>query len=392
MNVFRGIDLEVIEIRKWTDGSEEKIKRSLAEKKIVAILCDVPLVEEMEIKKADDGLLLGPCCSFSLINGKGVGIWNEIKKGPIGLIGSSSSGLRMLACMLSEVGISHAIHVGWRDFSQAIGGLSTIKALKFLKEDPDTECIAVIGVLPNQQVVKRIMKETEGDKPVLFLFLGYKAEELQTLEKFAQRVAQIVGCELKPEPSDEKLEKFAEEEASKLAYGQKYVRGIFSGRFACVEAQLILSWFGKTVYSNVPLKPRLRLPDPTSSQGHTFVDISMPELSPGVNPIVDPSPYVERIVREAKDEQIGALVFDIVLGHGAHEDPASVLSEAVIKARRVCESTMGYLPVFATIVGTDKDPQNLSKQRKKLEETEVILTSSTSRAITLAAMTAGFQK
>ncbi|MEM2300384.1 MAG: hypothetical protein QXI28_04195, partial [Candidatus Hadarchaeales archaeon] len=125
---------------------------------------------------------------------------------------------------------------------------------------------------------------------------------------------------------------------------------------------------------------------------HTFVDISMPELSPGVNPIVDPSPYVERIVREAKDEQIGALVFDIVLGHGAHEDPASVLSEAVIKARRVCESTMGYLPVFATIVGTDKDPQNLSKQRKKLEETEVILTSSTSRAITLAAMTAGFQK
>lgn len=364
----------------------------LADQKIVAVLCDIPLIEEIEIKKVEGGLLLGPGCSFSLIDRRGLGIWNEIKKGPVGLIGSSSSGLRMLACMLSEVGISHAIHVGWRDFSRAVGGLSTLKALKFLKEDPETECIAIVGILLNQQVVKRILREGEGNKPVLSLFLEHGLEESQTLEKFAQNVAKTVGHRLEVEPADEELEELAEEEASKLAYGQKYVRGIFSGRFVCAEAQLILSWLGKTVYSNVPLRPRLRLPDSSSSQGHTCVDISMPELSLGVNPVVNPSPYVERIVKEAKDEQIGALVFDVILGHGAHEDPASIFSGAITKARRICEATMGYLPVFATIIGTDKDPQDLDRQKKRLEKAGVILASSTSRAVTLAAMTAGFQK
>lgn len=383
--------MKIKEISKWTEDASERVKERLSAGEAVAILCDIPLVDEVELKKTDDGLLLGPACSFSIVERTGVGIWNEVGRGPVGLVGNSSSGLRALACMLSDIGISHAIHVGWRDFSQAVGGLGARRALRFLQEDPDTEYIAVLGTLPSQQVVRKLTRDVEGKKPLAFLFLDPAAKEHRTLEDFAREVAGLAGRRLDPDPPDEQMEVIAEREASKLAYGQKYVRGIFSGKFVCVEAQLILSRFGKTVYSNIPLKPRLKLPNPNASMGHTCVDISSPELSLGLNPIVDPKPYSERMIREAKDEQIGALVFDVVLGHGACPDPASVFSEAVAKAREICESTFGYLPAFAHVVGTERDPQNLRRQKKKLEEAGVILTSSTSRAVLLSAATAGFK-
>ena len=380
--------LEIAEVSGWSADREDTVRHLLEQGGVVAILCDIPLISEIELKRVEGGLLLGPACSFSIIGEKGIGIWNEVKPGPVGLVGTSSSGLRALACLLSGIGISHALHVGWRDLSQAVGAISTRRAIRFLQDDPKTECIVVLGVSSSPRVVRKLVEDVGGRKPVVFLLPDSPvAGGPSTLEEAAVTVARMMGQELNLEPPDDELDELAREEASKLAYGQKYVRGIFAGRFLCMEAQLILSRFSKTVYSNVPLRPRLRLPDPASSQGHTCVDISSPELSPEAHPSVKPEPYVRRILREAKDPWTGSIVFDLTLGHGAHADPASVLSEAVAKAREACEGTGGYLPVFVSLIGTERDPQDIRGQARKLRKAGAIAVRSPSRAALLAVKT-----
>jgi FdrA protein len=381
------VDLQIVEVSGWSAGQEDTVRHLLEQGRVVALLCDIPLISEIELKRVEGGLLLGPSCSFSIIGEKGVGIWNEVKPGPVGLVGTSSSGLRALACLLSGIGISHALHVGWRDLSQAVGAVSTRRAIRFLQDDPKTECIVVLGVSSSPWVVRKLVEDVGGRKPVVFLLPNSPAAGPSTLEEAAVTVARMMGQELNLEPSDDELDELAREEASKLAHGQKYVRGIFTGRFLCIEAQIILSRFSKTVYSNVPLRPRLRLPDPASSQGHTCVDISSPELSPESHPSVKPEPHVRRILREAKDPWTGSIVFDLTLGHGAHADPASVFSEAVAKAKEVCEGTGGYLPVFVSLIGTERDPQDIRGQARKLRKAGAIAVRSPSRASLLAIKT-----
>ncbi|HEY6707140.1 MAG TPA: protein FdrA, partial [Actinomycetota bacterium] len=81
---------------------------------------------------ADRGLLLmGPDCGTAILDGVGLGFANAVRRGPVGVVGASGTGIQEVTCLLDAagVGISHAIGVGGRDLSPEVGGIMTLRAL-----------------------------------------------------------------------------------------------------------------------------------------------------------------------------------------------------------------------------------------------------------------------
>jgi FdrA protein len=82
---------------------------------------------------------------------------------------------------------------------------------------------------------------------------------------------------------------------------------------------------------------------------------------------------------------------DVVLGYGAHSDPASVLAEAIHEARQCATGDGRSLPVVASICGTQNDPQGLERQQRILADAGVIVAPSNAMAARLAATIVGGQ-
>ena len=88
------------------------------------------------------------------------------------------------------------------------------------------------------------------------------------------------------------------------------------------------------IRSNIPLSPELALGPDLRDPGHVVIDFGDDVLTQGrAHPMIDPSLRLERIAAEARDETCGVLLLDLVLGYGAHQDPADELAEAVRHAR-----------------------------------------------------------
>jgi len=370
-------------------GNAEEIMQAIERKAHVVIPYDLPLPSEVEIKEkasAHGTLVLGPNCSTSFVDGEGFGVWNSLRRGPVGLVGTTSSGLRAISCLLNPIGISHSLFVGTRDLSQSVDGLGTFTAVRFLEEDEQTEVIVIVGIAPPSSVERKLTDLVKTlRKPCVLCMLGSKTpgevKKYETIEETVCAVAGILGKKVRFHAP---VEKILERESSQFAYGQKHIRGVYTGRFLCAEAQLVLERFGKTVYSNAPFNPRRRLADSNSSRGHSCVDMSATEISHGKHPALNPSLIGERIVRESKDLGLAVVVFDLELGNGAHPTPATELVPAVKDAKRRVEDTGGYLSVMASIIGTSGDPQGFEKQKKELERAGVVVLSTPTQAIQIA--------
>lgn len=375
-----------------------------AGKHVVLLGSGVSLEEEVELKQAAaerEILLLGPECGTAIIEGKGYGFANAVRRGPVGIIGTLGTGIQEVSCLVDEIGISHALGVGPHDLSQKVDGLGTIRALRFLEEDESTKVIVVIDLVPSTSVARRVLEAVKAvEKPAVVCLLGAglgpKFPEgvipARTLEDAAGHAIALVE---KREPrevtftlSPEKVRKIAEPEYRRFSYGQKYIRGLYSGGMLCAEAIMVMQELIGDVRSNIPLKPRLRLPDPRSSRGHACVDFGAAELARGRHPVVDLGPRCERILKEARDWETAVVVLDVMLGQGAHPDPAWELAEAIAKAKQTAERGGGYLSVVASVVGTQKDPQGLEAQREKLESAGVVVVPSNAQAARMAALTA----
>jgi FdrA protein len=83
-----------------------------------------------------------------------------------------------------------------------------------------------------------------------------------------------------------------------------------------------------------------------------------------------------RMLRE-DGPRAGCVLLDVVLGHGAHPDPAGELAP-----------TLGELaegrPVIAHVCGTDDDPQDASRQESTLREAGVVVAPTNAAAARLA--------
>jgi FdrA protein len=304
---------------------------------------NVPLKDEVALKKLalKKGLLLmGPDCGTALIAGAPLAFANAVPRGDVGIVSASGTGLQEVSSLLARMGkgVSHGIGVGGRDLSKEVGGLMTLAALDMLERDPATRRIIVISKPPAPSVARKIQKKAKGlKKPVTLCLLGAKGSAVRTLEAAAG---------FKPSHTFRVSAKGS-------------IRGLFCGGTLCAEAEIILKDNGVRAYQLIDLG------DDKYTRGRP-------------HPMIEPGLRNEHVAKALKDPKVGVVLLDVVIGYGAHADPAGLISVLLNKSKR-------KVLVIASVTGTENDPQVYSKQVKILRDAGVIVAGSNAQAARLAA-------
>jgi FdrA protein len=271
-----------------------------------------------------------------------------------------------------------------------------IEGFKALIDDPATKVIVLISKPPAKEVAEKILNMVKStEKPIVVNFIGGDRSQIErngayaciTLEDAAHKAVQLSRGEATKDfmgfTIDEKeVDKIAELELSKLKGEQKYLRALYTGGTLADEAMKMLGKEGYEVYSNIPLSPELKLCDIHKSLKHTCIDLGDDDFTLGKpHPMIDPIGRIERLPKEAMDDEVAIVLMDIVLGYGSNADPAGEMLPHIIDAKKAMEDRGKYLCVVGYICGTEKDPQNYKAQQQKLEEAGVILMPSNAQAV-----------
>ncbi len=340
---------------------------------------NVPLEQEVVLKRiaADRGLLvMGPDCGTAVVGGVGLGFANVVEPGPVGLVAASGTGAQQVLALLDAagLGVSAVLGVGGRDLSAEVGGLSTTTALARLDADPSVEHILVVSKPPAEAVASAVEEYAAGlATPVRFALLGPGRPDLTAQ---VEALLGDLGVAVPTWPTWG---------GPAVATTGGALRGLFVGGTLCDEAMLLASDSLGPVRSNIPLSPDLAVDADLHAPGHLMIDFGDDTLTRGrAHPMIDPTLRLEHLARLAADPDTAVLLLDLVLGHGAHPDPAASLAPA-IRSARVARA----LPVVVSCVGTAGDPQGLLRQATALAEAgaEVHLSNAlaTRRAVLLAA-------
>ena len=351
---------------------------------------NVSIDDELDLKKLavkKNLLVMGPDCGSSLIGGAGIGFANVVRKGSIGMISASGTGLQEFTCQVHNAGfgISHAIGTGSRDLSDKIGGLTTLTALDALEADPQTKVITLLSKPPGAKTIAKLSERLKNcKKPVVGCFLGIK-HEIDGGESFkcARLIDDAVRLSImqiddksfsRPDPFTREELNLMSREIASWSTRQKYLCGLFAGGTFCYQSQQILREAGIPVYSNVPLDPKYKLVDPDHSIEHTIVDMGDDHYTVGKpHPMIDGTMRKQRILVEGRSPQLAVLLLDFILGYNASLDLVGEQIDAIIEAKQLAQERGGALTVVASICGTYDDPQDLSLQTNMLRESGVIV-------------------
>ena len=361
---------------------------------------NVPLAEEQAVKRlaARKGLLvMGPDCGTAIIAGVPLGFANAVRRGGIGVVGASGTGMQEVTCRIHQLGegVSHAIGTGSRDVYEEIGGTTLLAGLDLLARDPATRVIVIVSKPPAASVAERALAAVrESGKPAVVLFLGAdlpgggNVHPVATLEQAAATAVALARGTPAAQAASATPAGFAAAVAG-LAPSQRFLRGLYSGGTYCTEAQLVWRGAGLTAWSNAPLDKRLALPHNAASREHTAIDLGADEFTVGrPHPMIDFAARLERLAAEARDPAVAAIVLDVVLGYGAHADPAGALAPAVRAARAAAAKDGRALLVLGFLCGTEEDPQRLPSQTAQLAESGMVLAPGSTAAAALAARAA----
>jgi len=345
---------------------------------------NVPIAEEIELKRLADrkGLLvMGPDCGTAILDGVPLGFANAVRRGRVGLVGASGTGLQQVSCLVDRLGegVSQVIGVGGRDLDERVGGLMMRAGIARLAADPGTAVIALVSKPPAASVARHVLEAARAAaKPVVVNFLGGDPAEIRragvtpaaTLDEAARlAVALARGESAEADGVDAERVARARARVGRFAAGQRHVRGLFSGGTLCQEAALILDQMSG------------------AAAQHTTVDLGADEFTVGrPHPMIDFRLRNERIVAAAADATTAVILLDVVLGYGAHPDPAGALLPAIDRARQHAARSGRALAVVASVCGTAADPQDLAQQEEKLAAAGVILAPSNAQAARLAAL------
>jgi len=336
---------------------------------------NVAVEDEIALKRraAQKGLLvMGPDCGTAIVNGVGLGFANRVRRGAIGVVGASGTGLQHVTARIHQLGggITHALGTGGRDLSEAVGAITARQALDLLRRDPETQVIVLISKPPAAAVADELLRLARATgKPVIVDFIGYKAPDSQqdnlyfahTLDATAALAVEIAAFEAGNSP-------ITNHQLPITPNAPRYLRGLFSGGTLAYEALLILQDYLPAVYSNAPLDKRFKLEKATVSQAHTIVDLGEDEFTVGrLHPMLDHELRIKRLLQEAEDPETALILLDVVLGDGAHPDPAGELAPAIAQALATANAAGRHLAIVAIVVGTDQDPQDFDRQVEQLQ-------------------------
>jgi succinyl-CoA synthetase alpha subunit len=360
---------------------------------------NIALADEVAIKceARERGLLvMGPDCGTAIIGGAPLCFANEVPRGDIGIVGASGTGIQEVSCLIARAGggISHAIGTGGRDFKAEVGAITTLMAIDALDADPATRHVVLISKPPEAAVARLVLdRVARSAKPFTICFLGASglalpanARAAATLRAAADASLAHVPAKWAPVRRQEhapKLERAAGHAALPRVRADRgtLVRGLFAGGTFCSEAQIVFAQAGLPVASNVPVPGARAIAG--AHGAHTMIDLGDDEFTRGrPHPMIEPAVRERPLAAALTDPAVGAVLLDVVLGHGAHPDPAGHLA-GLLGGRN------GGPLVIASVTGTDADPQPRGAQVDKLVAAGVMVADSNAEAAELAVAAVG---
>ncbi len=331
---------------------------------------NVSLDDEIKLKhKANKKnlLVMGPGCGTAIVNGIGLGFANRVRRGPIGLVAASGTGLQTVTTHIHNLGsgVSQAIGTGGRDLKNEIGAVSMFQGLRYLAADSNTEIIVLISKPPDAEIATQLLAAAhQTGKPVVVDFIGFAppAAQIGNLH-FAAGLDQAakLAVDLGKRPVQQKTD---------IERDEGYLRGLFSGGTLAYEVLNGLQLFLSPIYSNVPIRSEQELENPLNSKAHTILDLGEDTFTVGrLHPMMDNDLRLRRMKQEAEDKQVGVILLDVVLGEGAHPNPASELASAIAAHRKARKD----LEFVTLVIGTDEDPQQINEQIAQLTKAGAVV-------------------
>ena len=344
---------------------------------------NVPLEAERSLKERAHALgllVMGPDCGTAYIAGAPLAFANVVPGGRIGVIAASGTGLQEVSVLLARAGagISHGIGVGGRDLSDAVGGVSTLDAIDLLASDPATDHLILVSKPPGPRTARLVFERlAAAGKPCTAVVFGAGAIEappggpvpVPTLKDAVERAT---GRPIAPGYDAAAI---ARSEVERLTAGRHALHGLFCGGTLATEAHAVLAAAGIGAVSGSATSA-----PPGANAPHLVIDLGADEYTVGrPHPMIDPTLRTAKLREALAERQVAVVLLDIVLGLGAHPDPARPVRDAVRDAG--CDRPA----VVASVCGTADDPQDAERQAAMLAGAGVAIAPSNADAASVAA-------
>jgi succinyl-CoA synthetase alpha subunit len=375
---------------------------------------NVALEDEAALKRqaAERGLLvMGPDCGTGLIGGVPLGFANAVRRGAIGVIGSSGTGLQEVTSLIHRCGegVSHALGTGSHDLYAEVGGLTFLAAIDALAADPETRVLVAIAKPGDPAVQSRVLERLRASgKPAIVYFLGGDAASwlprsaphsgpggevafvvAADLEHAALCAVALARGEQPPDlPEQSQADRMAAEIIARLQPGRGAVRGLFAGGTLAQET-------AASIARALGVDPRTAAGDRPGEVlrigQHSILDLGDDAYTRGrPHPLIDPRLRNAELVQQAGASEVALFVVDVILGYGSHPDPAGALRPAVESARAAAEASGRRLEILASLCGTEDDSQGYQRQRAALEGQGVRVARSSSMAAVVSGRVAAW--
>ncbi|MCX6100487.1 MAG: acyl-CoA synthetase FdrA [Candidatus Bipolaricaulota bacterium] len=345
---------------------------------------NVAVEDEVALKDAAArrGLLvMGPDCGTAIVNGVPLGFANVVRRGPIGIVGASGTGIQEVTSLIDRAGggVSQALGTGGRDLSHAVGARSTLAAIGALAADPETRVVVVVSKAPAPEVAERVLANLAASgKPAVVHFVGTAGQAPRGCVAFAETLAETAraACKLAGVAVPDVVTAKQPEAHFPAREGQepRLLCGLFCGGTLAQEAWVTLRRRGIDVRSNVAADPAFHVAPGDRVTGHVLWDLGDDAFTVGrPHPMIEPALRDAEVARALADPNVAVVLVDCVLGYGAHPDPAGSLAQAL-------ERTPSEARLVASVTGTDRDPQGYREQRRRLEAAGVLVADSNAQA------------
>jgi FdrA protein len=105
--------------------------------------------------------------------------------------------------------------------------------------------------------------------------------------------------------------------------------------------------------------------------------------------MIDPTVRRQQLLAMAQRPDVAVVLCDVMLGWGAHPDPATALAAAWEEAQRLAYAEGRRLVGIASVCGTPDDPQGYEQQCEVLRVHGILVAESNAQAVRLAAAVIG---
>jgi len=351
---------------------------------VMLLTGDVVLADEVALKRraADAGrLVLGPGSDTAIIDGVGIGIANVVAAGRIGVVATSGSGAQEASVLLDRfgLGVSRVLVTGPRDLTDEVGAASSIAAMRRMADDPLTDAVVLVAEGFSARGAEAALAALAAcGKPGSACMLGAEGLSAPDGVELHGVIDQAVVAAARRAGARPVIP--AAEPTGWVSAG--HVRGIFSGAALCAEAAAVLAARLGRVVSNTPAGAAEYLDPRDVVRGNACLDLQAESTAHGTpHPLLDPSRRAGLIGDTVSDQTVAVILLDIILGRGAHPDPAGALAPAIADALQARPS----LQVVAHVCGTEADPQVLSRQEDHLTRAGARVAPTSAQAARLSA-------